>query len=167
MTPTTEVLDKVEYSTALANQTSKREGRWSTPQEIAMYVKSEYGYQTVNVSNLTNRLEDLLKQERVEKKGSALWRIMKGGAGFGGDNASSTRGGGSPGGDYTPPEGQYTPPGQDPYYPPKDYPQDDPRNPNYRTTSPEGGGGAPAGGVGVPIPAPIGGVTEGVIRNLM
>ena len=146
----------------VSNNDSLREGGWSSVPEIEQH-KEFVGLKTVSVSTL-NRL---VKMKHVEKKAN-LYRVTSGGILF----FDTQTGGGSPDGGYTPPdgytppEGQYTPPDGD-QYPPKDYPQDDPRNPNYRTTSPEGGGGAPTGGVGVPIPAPIGGVTEGVIRNLM
>ena len=146
----------------VSNNDSPREGGWSSVPEIEQH-KEYVGLKSVNVSTLNQ----LVKMKHVEKKLN-LYRVTSGGILFFDSQAGASgreTGGGSPGGDYTPP-GQDG--GQDPRYPPKDYPQDypqdDPRNPNYKTTE---GGGAGTTGVGVPAPMPVSGMTESVIKNLM
>ena len=120
---TSEVENRVEYCLSLANQDSKREGRWSTAPELIPYLETEYGYTVINPLSVSILLEKLHKQERVEKKGTDLWRIMRGGSGLGGDATKSR--------DYQPPDQR----GDDQY--PDKYPT---------------GGGA-SGGVGVvPMP---------------
>ena len=77
MTP--EVLDRVEYSLSLANQSSKREGRWSLPAEVIPVLETEYGYRDVKYQSVGNALKELLAQDRVEFKKPDLWRVSKGG----------------------------------------------------------------------------------------
>ena len=77
MTP--EVLDRVEYSLSLANQSSKREGRWSLPAEVIPVLETEYGYRDVKYQSVGNALKELLAQDRVEFKKPDLWRVVSGG----------------------------------------------------------------------------------------
>ena len=76
---TSEVLERVEYALSLANQTSKREGRWSLPAEVIPVLETEYGYRDVKYQSVGNALKELLAQDRVEFKKPDLWRISKGG----------------------------------------------------------------------------------------
>ena len=87
MTP--EVLDRVEYSLSLANQSSKREGRWSLPAEVIPVLETEYGYRDVKYQGVGNALKELLAQDRVEFKKPDLWRISKGG-GIAGSSSTPT-----------------------------------------------------------------------------
>jgi hypothetical protein len=84
-----EVLERVEYSLSLANQSSKREGRWSLPAEVIPVLETEYGYHDVKYQSVGNALKELLAQDRVEFKKPDLWRVSKGG-GIGGSNSTPT-----------------------------------------------------------------------------
>ena len=51
---TTEVASRVEYALSLANEHSKREGRWSLASELVPFLETEYSYSNVNVVNVYN-----------------------------------------------------------------------------------------------------------------
>jgi hypothetical protein len=171
---TTEVASKVEYTLSLANEHSKREGRWSTAQELIPFLMTEYGYSKVNPINVYNQLIMLEKDKQIEKKlksapwTSQLWRVV-GGGGIAGISGSgpldsyrspdpwSKPEGGSPPNNFTEitprPDGEWNDWGKARYDKNTKPQPDDPGMPMI----------APVAG----ISAPISGLGRSVVQNLM
>ena len=162
------VWDRVEYALSLANQTSRREGRWSLPAEVIPILETEYGYRDVKYQRVGNTLKELLAQDRVEFKKPDLWRISKGG-GIAGTSGSG------PMDAYRSPD-PWSKPGND--NPPNDFKEITPRpdgewndwgKARYdKNTKPQPDDpGMPMIAPVAGISAPISGLGRSVVQNLM